>query len=85
MPKNSMSHRERFSAVFNYQPADRLPVYYFSAWEETRKRWEQEGLLDDYARTGMKWADIPGMDPDWERGLWNCHDMIVHTGVIGGE
>lgn len=26
--------------------------------------------------------DIPGMDPDWEIGLWNCHGL-VNTNPIG--
>jgi len=60
-----MTGRERFLAIFNYQPFDRMPVYFFDAWRETQQRWLDEGLSDWSAR-----AEEAGMDPDWEGGLW---------------
>ena len=39
-----MTHRERFHAIMNYEPVDRMPVYYFGTWAETKVRWRDEGL-----------------------------------------
>ena len=64
-----MNHSERFRAVFNRRKVDRMPVYYFGFWKETADRWLSEGL-DDIRR-------IPGMDPDWEEGMWDCHDLAL--------
>ncbi len=55
----------------SYQACDRLPVYYFGLWPETRDRWRSEGLSDD-----MLVADATGMDADWEDGMWNIHGMV---------
>jgi len=66
-----MNDRERFRAIMSYQPCDRLPVYYFGMWDETRARWRREGLSD-----AMSVADATGMDADWEEGMWNIHGMV---------
>ena len=40
-----MNHVERFRAVMNFQPVDRLPRWEWAMWwDETIKRWHQEGL-----------------------------------------
>ena len=40
-----MNHVERFRAVMNFQPVDRLPVWEWAMWwDETIRRWHQEGL-----------------------------------------
>jgi uroporphyrinogen decarboxylase len=65
-----MNGRERFAAVMDYEPFDRLPVLWFDGWSETAVRWKAEGLPN--------FADAPaatGMDPDWERGMWDCHGL----------
>ncbi|MFH1706936.1 MAG: uroporphyrinogen decarboxylase family protein [Planctomycetota bacterium] len=63
-----MNHRERFAAIMNFKPVDRVPVYYFGTWDETRVRWEDEGL--------KTLPEVPGLDPDWERGMWDCHGLV---------
>ena len=65
-----MNARERFAAVMDYKPFDRLPVLWFDAWSETALRWKAEGL-PDFACA----PQATGMDPDWERGMWDCHGM----------
>jgi hypothetical protein len=43
-----MNPRQRFRAVMDYRPFDRLPVYYFGYWPETlvaRDGVEREGRL----------------------------------------
>jgi len=79
-----MNHRERFRALMNYEPIDRMPLYYFGTWYETKVRWAEEGL------TGFEVADrslgpqLPEMDPDWEQGMWGAHGL-VRTGPISGR
>ncbi len=39
-----MNTRERFHAVMNFQPVDRLPILEWAAWwDQTRERWNREG------------------------------------------
>jgi hypothetical protein len=43
--KDSMNPRERFHAVMNFKPFDRLPVIELSSWwDKTIQRWNSEGL-----------------------------------------
>jgi hypothetical protein len=40
-----MTHVERFRAVMNFQPVDRLPRWEWAMWwDETIRRWRREGL-----------------------------------------
>jgi hypothetical protein len=41
----TMNHVERFRAVMNFQPVDRLPIWEWAMWwNETIARWKTEGL-----------------------------------------
>lgn len=45
---NAMNHVERFRAVMNFQPVDRLPRWEWAMWwDETIARWHGEGLPRD--------------------------------------
>jgi len=45
MKNETMSTRERFYAVMNHQPFDRLPVVEWAPWwNQTIERWRSEGL-----------------------------------------
>ena len=44
MTDHAMTVRERFLAVMEYKPADRVPNHEVGVWEQTKDRWEQEGL-----------------------------------------
>ncbi|MCD4824888.1 MAG: hypothetical protein K8S55_09780, partial [Phycisphaerae bacterium] len=45
---NSMTTRERFKAVMNFQPFDRLPIVEWAAWwDQTLDRWYGESLPTD--------------------------------------
>jgi uroporphyrinogen decarboxylase len=74
-----MNDRERFRAIFDYQPCDRLPAYFFGTWDETRERWRREGIAD-----GMSAADATGMDADWEEGMWDNHGMVTTRPIAPG-
>ncbi|MCL2639915.1 MAG: hypothetical protein FWD53_03625 [Phycisphaerales bacterium] len=66
-----MNGRERFNAVMDYKPFDRVPVLFFGTWGETIPLWKEQGLSSFEA--------IPqetGMDEDWEPGFWNCHGLV---------
>lgn len=77
-----MTHKQRFKALFSGESVDRIPVYFFGTWHETKSRWKSEGcetvdeILVDYG------PQVPGMDPDWELGLWDCHGFC-HGYPIG--
>jgi uroporphyrinogen decarboxylase len=63
MPK-LMTHLERFLAVMEYQPVDRVPNWELGAWPQTIDRWEAEGL--DVTRHHWDWFtgdQAFGMDP----------------------
>ncbi len=45
-----MNHVERFRAVMNFQPVDRLPVWEWAMWwDKTIERWHGEGLPRELA------------------------------------
>ena len=79
---NNLTHRERFARVFAREPVDRIPVYFFGAWPETKRRWLAEGFTGEVDLSADRGPQLPGMDPDWEAGLWNIHGF-TRTGAIG--
>lgn len=59
-----MNHLERFYAVMDYQPVDRVPNWEMGVWPQTQERWETEGL----DTSSIHWQWFPGeaslgMDP----------------------
>ena len=76
-----MNGRERFNALMNYQPVDRMPVLYFGTWPETKQCWRREGLdvpMADWSNCG---PTLPEMDPDWEGSpdgseVWNNQGLL---------
>ena len=42
-----MSNRDRFRALMEYQPLDRVPNYEVGVWPQTKERWASEGLNPD--------------------------------------
>ena len=58
-----MNHRERFDAVMNFQPVDRLPVIEWAGyWNKTTDRWYEEGLDPDL-RGAEPIRESLGLDP----------------------
>jgi len=70
-----MTERERFINLFKGKPVDRLPVYFFGSWIQTKERWAKEGFEGTFER-GDIGPQIDGMDKDWETGIWNCHGLV---------
>jgi len=81
-----LSHRQRFHNIFNFKEVDRIPCYFFGSWSETKARWVKEGFKEIAPGTTNWQSDpgpqLPGMDPDWELGLWNAYGL-VRLGPIG--
>jgi hypothetical protein len=56
-----MNHIERFQAVMNFQPFDRLPIVEWAPWwDKTRDRWYEEGLPRELENTNAirKYFDL---------------------------
>lgn len=49
-----MNNRERFNAILNYKPYDRMPVVYFGCWKELLDKWVDEGHLKASEVIGFK-------------------------------
>ena len=60
-----MNHVERFRAVMNFQPVDRLPRWEWAMWwDETIKRWHAEGLPSRFRFSQVfEIAQHFGLDP----------------------
>lgn len=58
-----MNHPERFRAVMNYQPVDRLPVIEWAMWWDlTIERWKTEGLPKELGGV-FEISEFFGLDP----------------------
>ena len=79
-----MNLRERFHAIMNYSDFDKMPVWFFGTWPETKIRWEKEG----WNRGSTKYGSSSGgpqldfMDTDWETSfagegsIWNNQSLL---------
>jgi uroporphyrinogen decarboxylase len=77
-----MNHHERLNALLQGEPVDRLPVYFFGTWAETKLLWRAEGCPGIVEPFGDAGPQLPDMDPDWEDGMWSCHGL-ANTDLIG--
>ncbi|OHE80345.1 MAG: hypothetical protein A2107_01605 [Verrucomicrobia bacterium GWF2_62_7] len=61
----TMNHVERFRAVMDFQPVDRLPRWEWAMWwDETIARWHNEGLPQSLASSQVfEIAQYFGLDP----------------------
>jgi uroporphyrinogen decarboxylase len=69
-----LNHLERFVAVMEYEPVDRVPNWELGVWPQTKARWAEEGL--DTTRFHWRWFPgeaALGMDPkefiEFRKGL----------------
>jgi hypothetical protein len=59
-----MTGSERFRAVFEYDPVDRVPNWEAGVWGQTRERWLREGLPESEVHWNWwKGEEYFGMDP----------------------
>jgi hypothetical protein len=87
-----MTPRERFNAWMHFQPVDRPPLWEWGPWQETVKRWKQEGMsdagptqfadCDPRAGCGVSfhmepWFDVQVIEEDDEYVLYRNHEGIL--------
>lgn len=59
-----MGNRQRFLAVMEYAPVDRVPNYEVGAWSQTIDRWVSEGLNPyDFKWDWFTGEEVLGLDP----------------------
>jgi hypothetical protein len=64
MLMREMTPRERFLAVMEYQPVDRVPNHEVGVWTQTADRWQAEGLdIQDLHWDWFTGEERYGMDP----------------------
>ena len=64
-----MNHVERFRAVMNFQPVDRLPRWEWAMWwDETIARWKREGLRRRTRRQSSTLPNTSGWTPTSSSG-----------------
>ncbi len=81
---DSMTTRERFHAVMNHQPFDRLPIVEWAGWwDRTIDRWHGEGLPENLTER-YEICEHFGMDvykQDWLRPRGNECPQPAHHGA----
>ena len=73
-----MTDRERFLAVFNYQPVDHPPLHLVGVWPDTLERWYGEGLprgTDPHELLGVKNFRIRNLSG--QTGVWPPYEQRV--------
>lgn len=73
-----------------YDDFDRLPVWFFGTWPETKQRWEKEGWNRNSTKytSGSGGPQLDFMDTDWETSfvgegnIWN-NQGLLRPQVIG--
>jgi hypothetical protein len=71
-----MNHRQPFHPLTSYEPIDRVPLYYFGTWGETKARWKQEGLTHVEITARSEGSLLPEMDPDREGGMRRTRGLV---------
>lgn len=81
--KTTMTAAERFRAVLNFQPVDRLPVVEWAPfWNLTRERWECEGMPEGLDNMAMQ--EYFGLDPIFQSWIRPCRPDAPVPAVHGG-
>lgn len=85
-----MTPRERFHAVMNFQPVDRLPAMeWLCWWDKTLERWRGEGLPADLNREGvLRWYGLDVHERLWSTPRWRFPRLPLRPrsqGVIDSE
>ncbi len=70
-----MSNRERFLALMEYKPVDRIPNHEVGVWAQTRERWKAEGLDSE----NYFWNWFVG-DPKWD--MDHREYLLINYGLL---
>ncbi len=85
-----MNSRERFQAIMNFRPFDRLPVIEWAGWwNATLERWYKEGL-PLYITDRYEICEFFGLDIYWQDWISvqkaGCPEPVSHgSGIIQNE
>ena len=71
-----MNNRDRWNAIYSFEKPDRIPIYFFGTWPETKVEWERDGYDCKCSVRSHSGPQIKGMDPDWEGGMWGNHGLF---------
>lgn len=78
MSRSAMNHVERFRALMNFEPVDRLPRWEWAMWwDETIARWHQEGLPAELNGV-FEIADYFGLDP-YQQFWFSTTESIIEA------
>ncbi|MBM3214687.1 hypothetical protein FJZ36_07210 [Candidatus Poribacteria bacterium] len=77
-----MTHRERFHAVMEYRPVDRVPNWELGIWPQTLQRWLREGMPDE-KRLGDWFSGVDAGRAN-TLGLDEREFVPVHMGMSPG-
>ena len=77
-----MNQRERFHAVMNYAPVDRVPLLFFGTWPETKARWRREGFTLPMREGSNAGPQLPEMDTDWESAPDGLGEIWDNQGLL---
>lgn len=81
--KSIMTVAERFRAVLEFQPVDRLPIVEWAPfWNLTRERWENEGMPRGLNQAGMQ--EYFGLDPIVQSWIRPIHPAAPQPVSHGG-
>ena len=79
-----MNDRERFLAIMDFKPVDRVPNYELAVWGQTIDRWYSEGMPPDVAY--WNWFEgepcFRRILADEERGLAEKYGIEVYPTVL---
>ena len=72
-----MNHVERFRAVMDFQPVDRLPRWEWAMWwDETIARWKREGLPAELETVFDRVRNGQLADAGFRRGHGGCDEEV---------
>lgn len=80
----AMTARERFHALMNFQPVDRLPILEWATWwDQTICRWRNEGLPADLDQQGIyRYLGLDVHYQDWIHPRGHCPQPSHHGAPI---
>lgn len=77
-----MTDRELFTSIMHYGEFDRMPVFHWRGWDETRRRWLAEGLSEDRSEHDFFGTSPMSLGVGVNVGLWPAfeEETLEETG-----
>ena len=78
-----MTTRERFQAVMQFQPFDRLPLVEWAMWwDVTVARWRTEGLPASFPKSGVQVPQDRFLKDRYQIGDYFGHDLYLQDWLV---